>query len=322
MEIAILSGGNSSEKKVSVKSGNEIKKWLDAAGFSTHIVIVKNNQWNVKNPDGDIPVDLNTFGFAKGRKKIQFDYAWNIIHGTPGENGIIQGYLDMMNIPHNTSGLLTSAMTFNKHVAKTYLKHYGVLTAESILVTRKEVPELDEIAEAVGLPCFIKPNNGGSSFGTTHVTQAEQLKSAIDSAFKEDNEVIAESYVKGTEITCGLVKTRKEEIIFPLTEIVPQKEFFDFAAKYEGEADEITPARINEELTKKCQLLASEIYDRTFCRGIVRVDFIIRGNQIYFLELNTVPGMTKESIVPQQIRAMGLEVENVLKKVIEDTMSE
>jgi D-alanine-D-alanine ligase len=319
MEIAILAGGNSSEHRISVKSSKEIKQWLANLGYKAHIVIVRGKTMQVDEGGAMYDVDLNTFSFVKERKRIHFEYAWNSIHGNPGEDGTMQGYLDMMGIPHNTAGLLPSALTFNKHVAKTYLRQFGILTAESTLVKRNENFSSEEIAETVGLPCFVKPNSGGSSFGTTRVTQADQLRPAINQAFKEDDEVIVESYVKGTEITCGLLKTTKQELIFPLTEIVSKNDFFDYKAKYEGLADEITPARVEEEARKKIQSLASDIYDYTFCKGIVRVDFIIRGNQIYFLELNTVPGMTTESIVPQQIRAMGKEVESILQLVIDDT---
>ncbi|MEX0982144.1 MAG: D-alanine--D-alanine ligase [Bacteroidales bacterium] len=320
MEIALLTGGNSSEYSISVKTGNEIQKWLVEAGYKSHIVLVKGEEWHVKNGKELIPFNRELFSFKNGKKNIKIDYVWNAIHGTPGENGLLQGYLDMKNIPYSSSGHLASAMTFNKYVAKTYLRQFGIMTAEAALILRDKTFDIDEIIENVGLPCFVKPNNGGSSFGTTKVTQIEKMKSAIDKAFMEDNEVIIESFVKGREITCGLLKTKKRELIFPLTEIIPKTEFFTFEAKYEGMADEITPAEIDEDLAKRCMQLSSEIYDYTHCKGIVRVDFIVRGNQIYFLELNTIPGMSKESIVPQQIRAMGIKVEEVLREVIEDTM--
>jgi D-alanine-D-alanine ligase len=320
MEIAILAGGDSSEYPVSVKSGTEIQKWLAAAGYNTHLVLVKGQDWYVKNGQERIAFDRELFSFKNGKKSIKIDYVWNIIHGTPGENGKLQGYLDMKNIPYSCSGHLASAITFNKYIAKTYLKQFGIMTAESEMIMRGKPFDLEEIVEKVGLPCFIKPNNGGSSFGTTKVTQVENMKPAIDKAFKEDDEVIVESFVKGREVTCGLVKTKKRELIFPLTEIISKTEFFTYEAKYEGLSDEITPAEIDEDLTRRCMQLSSDIYDHFNCKGIVRIDFIIRGNQIYFLELNTIPGMSKESIVPQQIRAMGLKEEEVLREVIEDTM--
>jgi D-alanine-D-alanine ligase len=320
MEIAILAGGDSSEYSISVKSGIEIQKWLSDAGYSTHLVIIKGQDWYVKNGKEKVIVEKSDFSFREGENLVKFDYAWNIIHGTPGENGLLQGYLEMLNIPYNCSGNLSAALTFNKYVAKTYLKQFGIMTAEAELIQRNRPYDIEKIIEKVGLPCFIKPNNGGSSFGTTKVSQTELMKPAIDKAFKEDTQVIIESFVKGREITCGILKTKKRELIFPLTEIISKNEFFDYAAKYEGLSDEITPAEIEDDLSKRCMQLSSEIYDHTNCRGIVRVDFIIRGNQIYFLELNTIPGMTKESIVPQQIRSMGLTVEEVLQEVIEDTI--
>ncbi len=320
MEIAILAGGDSSEHSISVKTGTEIMQWLNKAGYKTHLVILKNNEWFVKNGKDKTPFDRERFEFKNGSRNVKIDYAWNAIHGTPGENGLLPGYLEMLKIPYNSSAPLPSAMTFNKYVAKTYLKQFGIMTAESELIRRGKPYVIEEIIEKVGLPCFVKPNNGGSSFGTTKVTQAESMRSAINKAFKEDNEVIVESFVKGREVTCGLVKTRKRELIFPLTEIISKTEFFTYDAKYRGMADEITPAEIDEDLTKKCMQISSEIYEHTHCRGLVRVDFIIRGNQVYFLELNTIPGMSRESIVPQQIRAMGMTESEVLKEIIEDTM--
>lgn len=320
MEIAILAGGDSSEHAISVKSGTEIQKWLKNAGFSSHLVIIKGTEWVVKNEHATYPFNKELFEFKLEKKRVKCDYALNIIHGTPGENGLLQGFLDMQKIPYNSSGLLASALSFNKHVAKTYLRQFGVMTAESELIKRDKPYDIDAIIEKVGLPCFIKPNNGGSSFGTTKVTFSENMKQAISEAFKEDDEVIIESFLKGTEVTCGLFKTKEREVVFPLTEIVSKTEFFDYKAKYEGLSEEITPARIDPDLTKRCMLLASEIYDHINCRGIVRVDFIIKGNQIYFLELNTIPGMSEQSIVPQQIAAAGMTVEEVLRQVIEDSL--
>ena len=320
MEIAVLAGGDSSEYKVSVKSGAEIRSWLRDAGYTAHLVIVRNQEWTVMNGEQKIPFDHDLFGFSYNNQEIKFNYAWNTIHGTPGENGLIQGYLDMKKIPYNCSGHLASAITFNKYVAKTYLKQFGIMTAESEIIRRNKPYDIEVIIEKVGLPCFIKPNNGGSSFGTTKVTHPDQIKPAIQAAFKEDHEVMIESFVKGRELTCGLVKTKKRDLIFPITEIISKTDFFTYEAKYEGMADEITPAEIDEDLEKRCRQLSSDIYDHTHCRGIVRIDFIVRGNQIYFLELNTIPGMTKESIVPQQIRAMGMTVEQVLREILEDTI--
>lgn len=318
MNIAVLAGGDSSEYGISVKSGKEVVKWLEKAGYTPYLVFVQGSSWTVSRDEKDYTIDMNTFSISEGKKKIHFDYAWNVIHGTPGEDGKIQGYLDMMGIPYSCSGLLSSALTFDKSMSKTYLRQFGIMTAESKLMERNEDYNIEEIIEAVGLPCFVKPNRGGSSFGTTKVSQSENLEAAIEAALTEDTEVLIESYLKGTEVTCGLLKTNTDELVFPLTEIISQTEYFDYDAKYKGLSEEITPARLEPEISKKCQRLASKIYDYTQSRGIVRIDFIIKGNQLYFLELNAIPGMTKESIVPQQIRAMGLKVETVLQKVIEE----
>jgi len=318
MNIAILAGGYSSEYQISIKTGGEVAEWLKAAGYNCSLVVVKKDSWEVQKESGPLPFDKNIFGYYEDGKEVRFQYAWIAIHGSPGEDGRIQGYLDMMGIPYSSSGVLSSAITFNKHVCKTILRQHGVLTAESRLVVKGNSFVLDEIIDHVGLPCFVKPNNSGSSFGVSRVNHIEKLEAAIHTAFREDNEVLIESFVKGTEVSCGLFQGENEMIIFPVTEIVSGNEFFDYEAKYtDGKSEEITPAQIDEELTRRCQQTAAKIYDITKSSGIVRIDFIIRGNQIYFLELNAVPGMSKESIVPKQIRTAGYKVEDILKKVIE-----
>lgn len=321
--LAILAGGDSSEYVISVKSAGQIMQWIDQERFRPWLVIVKGGDWNVRNENEEnLHVDLNDFSVMDGENKIRFEYAFIIIHGTPGEDGKIQSYLEMQGIPYNTCGVLCSALTFNKFACKTYLKDFGVLTAEAVLVRKGQEYDIDVLTTKIGLPCFVKPNNGGSSFGTSKVSRTEELSTAIELALKEDDEVIIESFVKGTEISCGLVKFSDEEVIFPITEIIPKKEFFDYEAKYtEGMSEEITPARIPADLMKKCRILASGIYDFLNCRGIVRIDFIIRGNQLYFLELNSVPGMSAQSIIPQQIRAMGMKVEDILNRLIAETMN-
>jgi D-alanine-D-alanine ligase len=319
--IAIVGGGDSSEFVISEKSAAQILELINKDKYRPFPVTLRGTEWFARMPDGkDFPVDLRDFSITPNGEKIRFEYAFIIIHGTPGENGKLQAYLDIQKIPYNTSSVLSSALTFNKYVCKIYLKNFGITTAEAVLINKTRDFSNNEIIEKVGLPCFVKPNNGGSSFGTSRVNKPEEMGNALNEAFKEDDEVIIESFVKGTELSCGLVKTREEEIIFPITEIVSTNEFFDYEAKYtEGKAEEITPARVSEEITKRCRQMASEIYDHLNCRGIVRIDFIVRGNQIFFLELNSVPGMSKESIVPKQIRSMGLKVEDIIDKVIADT---
>ena len=320
--IAILSGGNSSEYGISVKSAEQLIRLIDKQMYQSFNVLVKANKWvAIDNNDTKYPVDLNDFSINYNGENLKFEYAFIIIHGTPGEDGKIQAYLDLMKIPYSTGGVLTSALSFDKYACKTFLKGFNVLTPEACIIRKKDKIESAEILDKLGLPCFVKPNNGGSSFGTTKVNKPEELENAISEAFKEDSEVIIESFVKGTELSCGLMKTKNEETIFPITEIVSKNEFFDYKAKYEGMAEEITPARIDAELEKKCKETASLIYNYLNCKGIVRVDFIARGNQLYFLEINTVPGMSSESIVPQQIRAAGLKVEDIITTLIESSIN-
>ena len=322
MNIAILTGGDSSEYVISMKSARQVKSWLEKAGYQCFTVVVTGSDWIVNLGEDEFQLDKNLFGFRNKKDVVKFDFAWNIIHGTPGEDGKIQGYLDMMNIPYNCSNHLSAALTFNKYACKTFLKQHQVLTPEARLIKRGTQPDLEAIAESVGLPCFVKPNRGGSSFGIAKVAKSDQLQAAIDEALKEDDEVIIERFIMGTEVTCGLLKTRDGFTILPITEIVPKNEFFDYEAKYTaGMADEITPARIEEELSRKCRNLAMKIYDLTDAYGIIRVDFIIKGNQLYFLELNSIPGMSAESIIPKQVATMGIGMEEILQLVIADTLN-
>ena len=317
MNIAVLLGGDSSEYQVSEKSGSEIHKHLKLAGHSAFKIRVKNNTWTCLFEDGrEQDVSLKDFSVSPSKaKKIAFDFAFIIIHGTPGEDGKLQALLDIHGIPYNTSGVLSSALSFNKFACKTYLKSFDILTPESFLYRKGKTIDLQTIINQTGLPVFVKPNNGGSSFATTKVSKEEDLTAAIEEALKFDEEVIIESYVKGIELSCGLLKTKEEEIVFPVTEIVAKNEFFDYESKY---TEGMTPARIDKDIQQKCQKIASDIYDHLNCKGIVRADFILRGNQLYFLELNSVPGMSKESIVPKQIRAMNYQENEILEKIIRD----
>ncbi len=322
MNIAIFCGGDSSEFEISVKSANQVKRWLEMAGHSCFLVEVKKGHWTVLFEDQRVPLDKNSFSVKLNRKVISFDFIWNTIHGTPGEDGKLQGCFDMAGIPYSCSNHLSSALTFNKYTCKSFLMHHRVLTPEACLVKRKLEPDLEAIAEVVGFPCFVKPNSGGSSFGAAKVVRFDELKPALEEALLEDNEAIVERYIKGTEVTCGLMKTGDKFTIFPITEIIPKNEFFDYEAKYtEGKAEEITPARIPIGLTNQCEDLAKNIYDLTDCSGMIRSDFIIKGNQIYFLELNSIPGMTEDSIIPQQVEKAGMKVEEVLQLIIKDKLN-
>lgn len=319
--IAILQGGDSSEYVISERSAEEIYCHIKKLGLRPFRIRVRNGKWSYIPEKGkERQLDLNDFSLElDGGQKIFFDFAFIIIHGTPGEDGKVQSVLEMHKIPYNTSGVLSSALSFNKYACKLYLKNSNILTPEAYLYKRGNQINIEEIIDKTGLPCFIKPNNGGSSFGISKVYARENIESGILEALKEYPEVIIESYVEGIEISCGILKTSIEEIVFPITEIITKNEFFDFEAKYtKGMAEEITPARIPEETKNQVQSITSEIYANLNCKGLVRIDFILKGNQVFFLELNSVPGMTKESIVPKQIRALNLKVEDVILKIIND----
>lgn len=330
--IAIVAGGDSSEHDVSLHSAEGIYSFLDKEKFNVYIIEMKGLEWKARLKDGGTaPVDRNDFSFMENGTKIRPDFAYITIHGTPGENGILQGYFDLIRMPYSTSSLLVEAMTFNKFTLNQYLKGFGVHVSESMVV-RKGFEHLvtdQEIIGRIGLPCFVKPNAGGSSFGVTKVKEIGQLDDAIRKAMHESSEVMIESFMKGTEITCGCYKTRSKEVVFPITEVVTSNEFFDYDAKYNGQVQEITPARIPESTAEQVRLLTSTIYDILGCKGIVRIDYIIthekdeegkEHEQINMLEINTTPGMTATSFIPQQIRAAGLDVKDVLTDIIEDRM--
>ena len=321
MNIAIFSGGDSSEYVISIKSAKQVLKWLEAAGHTCYLVEVRRDKWTVILGKKKVALDKNSLSFLNKEEKVTFDFIWNSIHGTPGEDGKLQGYFEMMGIPYSSSNHFSSALTFDKYTCKSFLKQHHILTPEASLVRKDLQTDLEAVAEIVGFPCFVKPNNGGSSFGTNKVVRIEELQSALEEALQEDREAIVERYIKGTEVTCGLMKRGEDFTLFPITEIIPENEFFDYESKYTvGKAKEITPARIDDDISKKCQEMAMAIYKLCNCSGIIRVDFIIKGNQVYFLELNSIPGMTEESIVPKQVASMGLKMETVLQQVIEEVI--
>jgi len=266
-------------------------------------------------------VDKGDFSFLRNGEKIKFDFAYITIHGTPGEDSKLQGYLDMVKIPYSTCGVYSSALTFNKYFCSNYLRNFGVTMAKSVRLFKGDHADADELIAELGLPLFVKPNAGGSSFGVTKVKEKSQLLEALEVAMKESHDILIEQFVDGKEFTCGLVKLSDQELIFPVTEVIPQNEFFDFEAKYTaGKTDEITPARISPELTQKIQQLSSRIYDLCDCSGIVRIDYILKDGEFYFLEVNTTPGMTATSFVPQQIAAMDRKLGDVLGLIIEDKL--
>jgi len=320
--IAIVCGGDSSEYNVSLRSAQGLYSFFDKERYNVYIVEIRNQDWHVNLKDGTTtPIDRNDFSFKENGKLVMFDYAYITIHGTPGENGILQGYFELIHLPYSTSGVLVEAMTFDKFVLNQYLRSYGVSVAESLLI-RKGYEQLvsdDEIEERIGMPCFVKPAADGSSFGVSKVKNKDQLAPAIRKAIMESDMVMVESYLEGTEITMGCYKTKEKAVFFPPTEVVTKNEFFDYDAKYNGQVDEITPARISDEMTERVRKITSHIYDILHCNGIIRIDYIIsKEGRISMLEVNTTPGMTATSFIPQQVRAAGLDIKDVLSDIVEN----
>lgn len=318
--IAIVAGGDSSEYIVSLRSAQGIYSFIDKEKYNLYIVMMKGLDWHVQLPDETTcPIDRNDFSFQQNGEKIVFDFAYITIHGTPGENGRLQGYFDMLGIPYSCCGVLAAALTFNKFACNQYLRSFGVRVAESLSLRPGKTISDEDVIEKIGLPCFIKPSLGGSSFGVTKVKTREQIQPAIAKAFEEGEEVIIEAFMDGTEITCGCYKTKDKSTVFPITEVVTHNEYFDFDAKYNGQVDEITPARISDELRDRVQKLTSAIYDIIGAQGIIRIDYIItEGDKINLLEVNTTPGMTPTSFIPQQVRAAGLNITDIMTDIIEN----
>lgn len=321
--IAIVAGGDSSEVVVSLKSAQGIKSFIDQNVYKTTIVTIIGDEWNaVLSETEKYPIDKNDFSFVQDGIKQTFDFAYITIHGTPGENGILQGYFDLIGLKYSCCGVLAASLTFNKFVCNRYLQAFGANIAQSVLLRKEQTYQVDQIIATVGLPCFVKSNVGGSSFGVTKVKEASQLNDAIAIAFKEGEEVIIESFLQGTEITCGMYKTHNKTVVFPITEVVTDNEFFDYDAKYNGQVKEITPARISDELTAEVQRQTAKYYDVLGCKGIVRIDYIISPDGVpHVLEANTTPGMTPTSFIPQQVRAAGLDIKDVMADIIENQLN-
>ena len=319
--IAIVAGGDSSENPVSLRSAATILEYMDKNRYETYIVEIEGKNWQVHVKEGvTVPVDRNDFSFSLDGTKKVFEYAYITIHGTPGENGVFEGYLRLMRIPFSTCDVLASALTFNKYMLNKAMKTFGVNVSESIRIRKGDKVDPDQVVSTVGLPCFIKPTDGGSSFGTTKVKTRNQIAQAVEDAFKENSEIMIESFMQGTEVTNGYYKTRKREVRLPVTEVVPETDFFDYDAKYNGKVSEITPARIPDALRDRIQDMTARIYDMIGCHGIIRNDYIITdGDKINLLEVNTTPGMTATSFIPQQVRAAGMNLTDVFTEIIEDS---
>lgn len=319
--IGVIYGGDSSEVVVSHKSAIGVQSFIDSERYQIIPILITNNKWAAQVEGVELPIDKNDFSFTLNGNKVIIDFAYVTIHGTPGEDGKLQGYFDLIGIKHSTCNLLPAAITFNKFVCNNYLRGFGVQVADSVLLRNGNVYDANEIIAKVGLPCFVKPNAGGSSFGVSKVKTAKTFDVAVKKAFMESNEVVVEQFISGTELTCGLYKIKGKEVIFPITEVISKNEFFDYEAKYTANmAEEITPARISDDATSRIQKIASLVYDILGCNGIIRVDFFLSVNKVYLLEVNTTPGMTATSFIPQQIKAAGIDIKNVFTDIIEDNI--
>lgn len=327
--IAVIAGGDSSEDVISYKSGAQVWGCLDRNLFEPYLVVLRGTSWRVNPSDAlaegaVLPLDLNDFSFRDHTgRHVRFDYALIQIHGTPGENGILQGYFELIRIPYSTCTAEVSALTFNKSLTKLAVQGKpGIHLAKEIMLRRGEViPAEDVIIKELGLPFFIKPNASGSSFGVTKVKTAEQIAPAIEAAFRESDAVMMEQFVDGREVSCGMMVIGGKEWILPVTELISEKEFFDFEAKYEGACREVTPAELPEDIVRKLNVATATAYHTLGCRGVVRVDFIIdrKTGEPYFIEVNTTPGMSAASILPQQWREAGLTMGEAFGMIINET---
>ncbi len=320
-KIAIVAGGDSSEWVVSLRSAAGIFSFIDGDKYDKYIVTIVGQKWEVELADGTkLPIDKNDFSFTYESEKVKFDYAYITIHGTPGENGILQGYFNLIELPFSCCDVLAAALTFDKYACNHFLKSFGLPIAKSLVLRAGETITSSQVEQEIGFPCFIKPSVGGSSFGVTKVKCEEEVLPAIEKAFAEGKEVMVEAFLEGTEVTSGMLKTNENSYIFPLSEVVTDNEFFDYDAKYNGQVEEITPARISNEITKAIQETTARIYELINAHGIIRIDYIIASDGSFtVLEVNTTPGMTATSFIPQQVAAANLNITELMTEIIEDS---
>jgi D-alanine-D-alanine ligase len=316
--IAIIMGGYSSEANISLKSGEVVYKNISKEKYNTFKVLILKNKWVVVNDaNEEFPINKHDFSAIIHGKKINFDCVFNAIHGHPGEDGTILAYFNLLGIKHTSAPFYQMALTFNKRDCLSVVKKYGVKTAKSVYLDKGENIAVRKIIEAVGLPCFVKPNNAGSSFGISKVKSEQELIPAIEKAFKEDSQLLIEEFLDGPEITIGVLNYNNKITVLPMTEIVTDNDFFDYEAKYLGKSEEITPARITEKMHKKLEVIATKVYKILNMSGFTRSEYIIVNNEPYFLEMNTVPGLTTESLIPQQADAAGISLQNLFHNAIE-----
>ena len=315
--IAIIMGGYSSEVNISLKSGGVVHKHLNKEKYNAFRVHILKQKWVVLDDDEiEYPINKNDFSFSKNGKTITFDCVFNAIHGNPGENGMILSYFELLNIPHTSAPFYQMALTFNKRDTLSVVKEYGIKTAISVYLNKGDEIDVDKITAKVGLPCFIKPNNAGSSYGISKAYTKEEVLKGIDVAYKEDSSILIESFLDGTEVSVGVIEYKNEIKVLPITEIVSENDFFDYAAKYEGKSQEITPARISKKQQDRVEEVAKKVYKALNMSGFSRSEYILVNDEPHFLEMNTVPGMTEESILPQQAAAAGISLEELFDNAI------
>ncbi len=321
--IAIVMGGYSSEFKISLISGNVVYQYLDKTKFNAYRIHILKEKWvYVDENETEFPIDRNDFSTTVNGEKINFDCIFNAIHGSPGEDGLLQAYFELLELPHTSCDYYQAALTFNKRDLLSVLKPYGIKTATSYYLNKGDAIDTDQIVTKVGLPCFVKPNKAGSSFGISKVKTAAELPIAIEMAYKEDNEIIIESFLDGTEVSVGVINYKGKVTVLPITEIVSENDFFDYEAKYLGKSQEITPARISTEMTEKIVEIAKRVYEILQMKGFSRSEFIIVNEEPHMLEMNTIPGLTTESLLPQQAEAAGITLEELFSNAIELAIKE
>jgi D-alanine-D-alanine ligase len=320
--IAIIMGGYSSEVHISIKSGNVVYTHLDKEKYNTFRVLILKEKWVVLDAaNNEYLIDKNDFSFSLKDERILFDCVFNAIHGAPGENGQILAYLDMVNLKHTSAPFYQMALTFNKRDTLSVVRTYGIKTATSVNLNKGDAVNTNDIIQKVGLPCFIKPNNAGSSYGISKVHSVQDILPAIAIAYKEDSEILIESFLDGTEVSVGVIHYKGETKVLPITEIVSENDFFDYQAKYEGKSQEITPARISKLQQEKIEKTAKKVYEILKISGFSRAEFIFVNEEPYFLEINTVPGLTEESILPQQAKAAGISLAELFENAIESALN-
>ena len=319
--IAIIMGGYSSEYKISLKSGQVVYDTLDSDLYNAYRIHIFKDKWvYVNETNHEFPVDKNDFSITVNGETIKFDCVFNAIHGSPGEDGYMQAYFEMLNIIHTSCGMYQASLTFNKRDCLSVLKPYGIKMAKSYYLNLGDAIDEDAIVNTVGLPCFVKANKAGSSFGITKVYKKQELQNAIDIAFAEDDELIIEEFLDGTEVSIGVITYKGKTTALPITEIVSENDFFDYQAKYEGKSQEITPARISDDLAQKTRAIAIRVYDILKMKGFSRSEYIFKNGEPHLLEINTVPGLTKESILPQQASAGGIPLKDLFGNAIEEAL--